>query len=374
MQTVPGHRIRSLDSLRGIAAVIVVVQHIMLCLPDASRENLRYINLPLLLGGRFAVMLFFVLSGFVLALPYFAGTSAAYGPYLVRRFCRLYPPFAFAVLVSALLCYLFGGVSLPGLSDWLTEAWGSPVTSGALASHLVMTGIHRSSIRLDGPIWSLIIEMRISIIFPLLVLYVRRFGWLGVGASLVAAFACSKTAKYALGETSSQVAERLIGAFLLTTRYMAFFLLGAVTAARLDRIKDTFVRVSTKIHAAVFVVMVFIWMALAYIKEVGPHQGYVDVFCGVFTMYLIVACVAFPKVAAMLSGRVCLWLGDISYSLYLIHLPVLLAVFYLLYGRMSLGAIIVVAFPAMLLAGHVMHYLIERPSMKLGRKLAGAIG
>jgi hypothetical protein len=27
--------------------------------------------------------------------------------------------------------------------------------------------------------------------------------------------------------------------------------------------------------------MVFIWMALAYMKEVGPHQGYVDVFCGV---------------------------------------------------------------------------------------------
>jgi peptidoglycan/LPS O-acetylase OafA/YrhL len=85
---------------------------------------LRYIDLPLLMGGRFAVMLFFVLSGFVLALPYFAGTSAAYGPYLVRRFCRLYPPFAFAVLVSALLCYLLGGVALPGLSDWLTEAWG----------------------------------------------------------------------------------------------------------------------------------------------------------------------------------------------------------------------------------------------------------
>src|ERR1035438_6360232 len=96
-------RFKSLDALRGLAALVVVFHHLMLSLPDALRDDLRYIDLPLLMGGRFAVMLFFVLSGFVLALPYFAGTNSAYSPYLVRRFCRLYPPFAFAVLVSALL-------------------------------------------------------------------------------------------------------------------------------------------------------------------------------------------------------------------------------------------------------------------------------
>jgi peptidoglycan/LPS O-acetylase OafA/YrhL len=240
-------------------------------------------------------------------------------------------------------------------------------------SHLLMEGIGQpQSIDLDGPIWSLIIEMRVSLVFPLLVLYIRRFGLAGVEVALVVAFVCAKS-QAALGETSGLVGESLVGTLLLTGRYVFMFLLGVMLAARLDRVREMFFRVSPKLHAMIFSVMVCVWMVLAYTKAGVAHRGYVEVFCGVFTLYLIVACVAFPKVAAMLSGRVCLWLGDISYSLYLIHLPVLMSMFYLLYGHVSLIWIIALSFPAMLVAGHLMHHLIERPSMNLGRKLAGAI-
>ena len=123
------------------------------------------------------------------------------------------------------------------------------------------------------------------------------------------------------------------------------------------------------LHAIIFGGMVCTWVVAAYTKAMEPHRGYLDVFAGVFTLYLIVSCVAFPKVSAMLSGRICLWLGDISYSLYLIHLPVLMSMFYLLYGHVSLIWIIALSFPAMLIAGHLMHRWIEVPSMNLGRKL-----
>jgi peptidoglycan/LPS O-acetylase OafA/YrhL len=49
-----------------------------------------------------------------------------------------------------------------------------------------------------------------------------------------------------------------------------------------------------------------------------------------------------------------------------------MSMFYLLYGHLSLIWIIALSFPAMLIAGHLMHYWIERPSMNLGRKLAQA--
>src|ERR1022692_2357744 len=113
MQIAPNHRFRVLDALRGLAALVVVVHHVMLSLPDGIRGQLGFIEVASGMGGRFAVMLFFVLSGFVLALPYFAGTSLPYGRYIVRRFCRLYLPFAFAVLIAALLCWLLGGPVLP---------------------------------------------------------------------------------------------------------------------------------------------------------------------------------------------------------------------------------------------------------------------
>ena len=49
-------------------------------------------------------------------------------------------------------------------------------------------------------------------------------------------------------------------------------------------------------------------------------------------MYLIMLCVAFPKLSLRLSSAPLLWLGDISYSLYLIHAVVLFSIVYLLVG------------------------------------------
>jgi peptidoglycan/LPS O-acetylase OafA/YrhL len=82
----------------------------------------------------------------------------------------------------------------------------------------------------------------------------------------------------------------------------------------------------------------------------------------------IVCCVAI--LGKKLSARLCLWLGDISYSLYLIHMPVLLALVYLFYEKVPLGPMIALTLPAMLVAAQLMHHLIELPSMALGRRLA----
>jgi peptidoglycan/LPS O-acetylase OafA/YrhL len=352
--------------------MLVVVHHLVTSIPETLQDNLHLhsVDTALAMGARFAVLLFFILSGFVLALPYFDGTNQPYGPYVVRRFCRLYPPFAFAVLVAALLRGLLGGEPLSIVSDLFNRAWASPVTGAVVASHLLMTGLHEDAIRLDGPVWSLIIEMRVSIIFPLLVLYVRRFGWPGVAASLIVAFICNHV-RASVGDTSPQTAESITGVVLLTMRYVPFFLVGVIAASRLEKLKRLFVQVSLKVHAALFIGAASVLVLMAYV-HLHVH-GYGDLFYGLIALYLIISCVAFPKVAKTLSGRLCLWLGDISYSLYLVHLPVLLALGYLFYGRLSLAVIIAVALPAMLVAAHLMHCSVERPSMKLGRRLAGAI-
>lgn len=71
MQNAPVHRFRSLDSLRGLACLIVVLHHVGLSVPEALRTGfVAAVADVLSMGARFAVLLFFVLSGFVLALPY----------------------------------------------------------------------------------------------------------------------------------------------------------------------------------------------------------------------------------------------------------------------------------------------------------------
>ena len=341
-------------------ALMVVAHHLVLSIPDTLRGSLHYVEVSRISGGgaRFAVILFFVLSGFVLALPYFSGKSQVYSAYFVRRFFRLYPPFAFAVLISALLSHLVGGASLlPFVSDWANQPWSIAATSTVIASHLLLTGMHwDDAIGLDTPIWSLIIEMRVSIIFPLLVMFIRRFGWAGLAAGLLGAFLCAHQ-RAAFGETSLMVAESVTGALLLTVRYIFFFLLGIMAAAKLHLLKGVG-QISPKRQMALFICLVFVGGALSY-RNLIPH-GSVDVLYALIAIYLITACVAFPKFSAHLSGRLFLWLGDISYSLYLIHLPVLLAVFYFLHGRLPLGLMVVIALPVMLIAGHIMHYWIER--------------
>jgi peptidoglycan/LPS O-acetylase OafA/YrhL len=101
-------RVIHLDGLRGIASFIVYVFHFVLAFLPSIIRNEKFgwfIDTPLsfFINGKFAVAIFFVLSGFVLSFPFFlnynqdALVSAAF-----RRYFRL----AIPVFVSSILCYL----------------------------------------------------------------------------------------------------------------------------------------------------------------------------------------------------------------------------------------------------------------------------
>src|SRR5260370_27650821 len=94
---VPGEshprRFYGLDSLRGVAALTFVFHHFSrICSPSVvhfiDRTPLR-----LLAAGHQAVSLFFLLSGFVLTLPYKKNGRLNYGPFLLKRICRIYLPY-----------------------------------------------------------------------------------------------------------------------------------------------------------------------------------------------------------------------------------------------------------------------------------------
>jgi peptidoglycan/LPS O-acetylase OafA/YrhL len=209
--------------------------------------------------------------------------------------------------------------------------------------------------------------MRVSVVFPLLVLYARRFGWIGITAALIAASVCT----YERGEaiaTAIYVASNPIEAIVLTGCYASLFLLGIIAAVRLDGAKTLLRRVPITLHAVIFVGAAVIWVVLGYLK--ADTYGHADVFYGLLAMYVILLCVAFPELARKLAGRALRWLGEISYSLYLIHLPVLIALLYIASGHLSSEEMMSLAFPVMMLSGYVMHRLVERPSMEIGRKLA----
>ena len=196
-------RIGALDSVRGVAALIVVVHHCLLTQPAFSdyffsrwrtghsslTEWLMFETpLRLLWNGAEAVTLFYVLSGLVLSLPWFAGRPPRYRDYAIRRLCRLYLPYAAAVGLSAVLAvWLHPVAAVAGLSDWVnTMNWTKEVTPAVLIDHAVMLG-HRNM--LDGVVHTLIWEVRVSLLFPLLILPIVWWGMRGAAGVAAAIWA-----------------------------------------------------------------------------------------------------------------------------------------------------------------------------------------
>ena len=168
--TAAGHY-KELDSLRGLAALTVMVHHILLVLPAFTLPYasampglvwlIRFTPLGIIMAGREAVIFFFVLSGFVLALPFLRQqTVLPYGPFAIKRIFRIYPPYliavAFAILMNA-ACYR-GPV--PELSGWFAAFWKPHIDWHIAVQHLFLINSFNFD-RFDPVIWSLVMEMRL---------------------------------------------------------------------------------------------------------------------------------------------------------------------------------------------------------------------
>jgi len=166
-----------------------------------------------------AVIVFFVLSALVLALPYVEGRGDRYRVFAIKRICRLWFPYAAAVGGAMLLATVVGSGDIPGLSRWFNEKWHDPVTATAVAAHasLIASFDNRA---FDGAIWTLVIEMRISLVFPVLVIAAVLLGWKrALGVALLLAFV-------------GVVARNKVGGgdYFVTLKYLPCFVAGILLA------------------------------------------------------------------------------------------------------------------------------------------------
>lgn len=357
-------RINTLDSLRGIAAFCVVLNHFYYSVPESLRATFWFIDhtpLYVLVAGRFATLLFFVLSGFVLALYYRREDKPPYSEYLIRRFCRIYLPFAASILLAFGLSHLLAGYPLQGGSDFVNSMWAEPVNGPVLATHLMMTGVHASSIRLNTVMWSLIYELRISLLFPLLVWFVFRFRIPGVITAVVAG--CVAIRLYSLtGQMSALYAENALGSLLLTLRYIPAFCIGILIMVKKEAVMRLMQALPPYAHALGLMLSVAVIVGLKKIN-------YADAAYALVGAYFICLCLASARTQRLLALSPLEWLGRVSFSLYLVHMPVLLGMHYLLAGQ-SLWLILACALPAILISAEVMYRLAELPSIRLGKRLS----
>jgi peptidoglycan/LPS O-acetylase OafA/YrhL len=371
--TAPGRastasRIAELDSVRGIAACVVVVGHVASVAgwldPGASGVGywLKSTPLGLPFTGTEAVIVFFVLSGFVLSLPYLAQRGDSYRGFLVRRVMRIYIPYLVAVGLAIGLALALRSGRAPE-SVWFDRQWlGTPDASSIVGHLLLIPSFHSSGF--NPVIWSLVQEMRISLIFPLLFLVTVRLPW---GAVLAGALVLG-----AAGNVLSHASEAAGWAndYFDTLHYLVMFVAGILLARHSQAIRRLYARLSRSGRLGL-AILTFLALSYPFLARSAPiaHRGPLDDWMvGLGACLVIVIASSSEGAARWLRIRPAVFVGRISYSLFLLHVPVILATVILLSGTLPLWAILVIAVVASFVLATVMYELVERPAVDLGRR------
>jgi peptidoglycan/LPS O-acetylase OafA/YrhL len=367
-------RFEELDSLRGIAAVTVVINHHLNVLPSVYDktvyqsdqwwlEALKYSPLHIFWAGHEAVVFFFVISGFVLSLPYFK-RRMAYAPFIFKRISRIYLPYIVAVCAAVMLSVIFSRGGIAALSSWFNNAWASPVSMKQLLNHLLLIGTFDNG-ELNPVLWSLVHEMRISIIFPAILYIIMRFEW---KAAIGIAFSCS-----CLSFISSMASYRLTSYnpdFFLTLHYVSMFIIGALLAKHRDALTGAFGRISRmkKLCLLTAAILAYTYKWWFFHNTRLFHISIIDdwaVAAGV--CIFIVFALSSKKASALLLSKPLLLCGKVSYSLYLYHAIVLLTAINILFGVLPLWQIWMLSLAATFALSTLMYRLVEVPSIKIGR-------
>ena len=217
-----GQRWRELDAIRGIAACIVVLWHFYQSLTPESlpawiRWSMECTPLYILISGTESVMLFFLLSGFVLSLPFHRNPNRlGYRSFLVKRIARIYLPYLAALLLAVLGNAWFHGLAL---NSWFMETWYHPPRLTTVLEHVLFLGNY-NYYAFNTAFWSLVYEMRISVVFPFLCILVIRIGWFR--AILVAVGFAVSSLILRIGGIPGQTTE--------TFKYISFFVVGILLA------------------------------------------------------------------------------------------------------------------------------------------------
>jgi peptidoglycan/LPS O-acetylase OafA/YrhL len=322
--------------------------------------------------GHYAVAIFIVVSGYCLMLPIVRagapGLREGYPAYLLRRARRLMPPYYAALALTLLLIALVPGMRQPTGVRW--DVALPAFDPGVLISHLLL--VHNVRFdwfqKIDPPMWSLATEWQIYLIFPLLLMLRRRLGMI---LTIAVAFGLGLAPCY-LTQPSTYIAS--------CPWFLGLFALGMAVAGVMGRpgLARALGRFPWGLAAAAGAVAFYYGEAYG-----GLNALWLDPCLGAATACVLLSCSlrsagyafwsGFGRFRALEAG----WavaLGIFSYSLYLVHFPVL-SLCHLamrpwgLSATVRVAALVLAGTCACILAAYPFHCAFERPFLRGPRRV-----
>ena len=293
------NHIASLDGLRGVAAIMIVLFHGRYWLPSGL----------LFQSGYMAVDFFFCLSGFVIAYAYDARLQQGMGAWTFfrARLIRLYPMIAIGTAVAALLFAYQNHIDHvpPARTLYMT------LLSFAVVPNFFPGGPHTELFSVNQPVWSLFFEIAINMTYAIL------FRFLTTRVIVVLQFVlllwlCIAADQFGMG-ILGRYSDTFIGGIPRTgfSFFAGVLIFRAFAAGKLPKISVSMPMLAT----ALVLLLTINWAFIGTLRA--------EIFCVavVFPLFVMAAC------QQTLSGWQLKWaaaLGALSYPIYATHEPVLM--------------------------------------------------
>ncbi|MGO9460274.1 MAG: acyltransferase family protein [Rhodomicrobium sp.] len=319
-QVVAGQRIAYLDGLRGIAILLVLLFHAYARWGELVPFGNSYSKFPLFRFGGIGVQLFFMISGFVILMT--LEKCASFSQFVFRRWARLFP----AMLVGSLLVFCTASLlperpaGTPVILDLVPGlTFVDPVWLEAL------TGTKQGV--LEGAFWSLFVEFKFYIIFGFLYFYFNR------NVALISLAVIYTTGSRLMNFIVTSTDSDFLGIFydaadLASGRHYAWFLVGALLY--IFQVKPT--------KKMLLLIGLSAILAITSLKESRAVPAAI-------VLLLFISAVYSPSCQKALSNRLFLFLGFISYPLYLIHENAMIALIIKLNRWISIPSLLLPALP-----------------------------
>jgi peptidoglycan/LPS O-acetylase OafA/YrhL len=369
-------RVPELDGIRGLAMALVLIWHYVAGQVQTTAGSSAAYAIKLLSLTWTGVDLFFVLSGFLIGGILIDNRNASYffRAFYFRRFCRIFPLYYLMLGIFAFVIFIGMSTTNAGL-EWL---FGDGFPLWSYATYL--QNFHMAEAGRMGPhwlavTWSLAIEEQFYLILPVMVrllsprLFPRVLIFLVVSAPLI------RTALYFLHPQAG-----IPGYLLLPARWDALFL-GVLGAWAL---RQEGARRWLATHQGWLYFVMASTGALAFglltkdqsIGSLGMTFGGHTVLA-LFSLALILNVLLTPegRLARGMRNTVLIWMGTVSYGIYLFHEPVAGLLHYFVRGQApriatvaDAGVTLLALFVTFALAVLSWRWL-ERPIVSLGQRI-----
>lgn len=277
----------------------------------------------------------------------------------------------FAIIVAIVLRSVSSHGPISALSGWFNSQWSVKPSLLLIIEHIVLIW-HFDYNSLDMVIWTLVHETRICLIFPFLVWWVQRTPTLATLISCISITYISLFSIHIHFIQNNILAHDIIE----TVSYIPLFVMGIVLAQNQNELIKWYSSLSASTRGVLVLTALLVYPHACYfIIQPALLRGALYYPLAIFSISIFILTALSPGMGARFLGHPSLiFLGRISYSFYLFHAILLLTIFHILQGKVSISSGIVLSVLLSIIVATISYRFIEKPSMRLGRLLAAKAG